>query len=146
MKHILAAALTGAILLGSAAFADDKDNKDGEHHHHHHWKHHFRLQGTVDHWTNGQLFVRTPEGQILQIPHMAMAYSVDPKVTFATVNAGSPVDLWVPWRGMHQEVARNGFHELMNYDGTWYIPDPVYDGWKAKHKHHKEHKDDGDKK
>jgi hypothetical protein len=86
-----------------------------------------RLAGTVDHWNNGQLWIKTKNNALVELPQSAMIYSVDPSVTFATVQPGTPVKLRIP-RNTLRFIAKlpSGRHLWESYEGTWYFPDEFF--------------------
>jgi hypothetical protein len=61
------------------------------------------------------------------LPQSAMTYSVDPSVTSATVQPGSPVKLRIP-RNKLRFIAKlpSGRNLYESYEGTWYFPDEFF--------------------
>lgn len=130
MRLLLAFLLIASFLAGGASADDDnqkKRKKDWTPRRGWTMRGPLRLAGTVDHWSNGQVWLKTKNNALVELPQSAFAYSVDPSVTFATVQPGSAVKLRIP-RNTLRFIAKtpSGRHLYESYDGTWYFPEEFF--------------------
>lgn len=130
--RILFALLLSVSLLATAAFANDDNN---EHHKrkkdwtpHRGWtmRRPLRFAGTVDHWSNGQVWIKTRDNVLVEMPQSAFYFAKDP-VTFATVQPGTAVRFRIPANTL-RFIAKmpSGRNLWESYEGTWYFPDEFF--------------------
>ena len=92
------------------------------------------LKGTVDHQAGGQIWVKTKDNEIAQIPHMAMIYNCDPSLTNSNLNPGDVIKLRLPARSL-RFIAKEGDRLLWeSYEGTWWLPENIFKHKKRKKK------------
>lgn len=117
-------ALTAALGAGSAANAEAVGTISD-------WDHekYIRVNGTVDHKDLGQIYLRTANGDIIQLPGMVMMWNVDPTLSFETLQANNTLDLRIPRRSLRVIKSDGDKVFLGNYEGVFVLPQNVYSAW-----------------
>lgn len=89
-----------------------------------------RIQGTLDRVESGRIYIRTPDGPVVQLPASAVRYDAQRTALFVEDLAlGSELDLRIPRRGL-RVVSRDGdLITLGNYNGVIVIPETLWTRW-----------------